>query len=202
MNTYRAVLWAKIQMGSEEFFVFNSHYPLSGNSETRLKCAELEMHKIKEITKGDPWISLGDRNCIPTRDDNDVINKDSIREYFKQHNQTTTPIDANHIGIKTTWIGFLYDQFRNKIDINGEYIDDGVLDIIVSNLTATLSFHLHGAFDPKEFGLLPLLKDLDTQNTDGCYFSSDHALVGVDLNFDQLHNSSDLTIVGDNQISE
>jgi tetratricopeptide (TPR) repeat protein len=65
MNTYRAVLWAKVKMeGNKSLYIFNSHYPLSGNNETRFKCAELEMDKIREIAKGSAWVSVGDKNII------------------------------------------------------------------------------------------------------------------------------------------
>lgn len=36
INTYKAVLWVKIQTdNSKELFIFNSHYPFSGNNKTR-----------------------------------------------------------------------------------------------------------------------------------------------------------------------
>jgi hypothetical protein len=44
MNTYRAVLWAKLidKKTQKPLFVFNSHYPLSGYNYTRTECAKIE----------------------------------------------------------------------------------------------------------------------------------------------------------------
>jgi hypothetical protein len=83
MNTYRARLWTKIEEFNESesqqnLFVFNSHYPLSGDNKTRFECANLEMKKIKEITKGGNWVSTGDRNIIPTKNDDEFNNPEIV----------------------------------------------------------------------------------------------------------------------------
>jgi tetratricopeptide (TPR) repeat protein/endonuclease/exonuclease/phosphatase family metal-dependent hydrolase len=180
MNSYRAVLWAKVQVLDEKaFFVFNSHYPLSGGNKARIECARLEMQKIKEITQGAHWASAGDRNVIPSKDDTELCNPATVHNELSKHGQSKES-SSKHDGINTTWLGFSYDEHQNQIK-GGKFQDDTVLDVIISSLNPVCSFFLHGAFDPAKQELLPLLGTLGDEQNDGRYFASDHALVGVDF---------------------
>jgi hypothetical protein len=192
MNTYRAVLWAKVQLeNNKSLYIFNSHYPLSGNNETRFKCAQLEMNKIQEIAEGNAWISAGDRNLIPTKDDNEQYNPHTVYDELTKHGKNIIQDGDNHYGPSTTWIGFTYDEYKNEVNDSGEFADPNKLDVIVSNLDSTCSFHHHGAFDPIEFRLLPLTDSLTEEHTKQRYFASDHALIGADLVLDtNLNNIS------------
>ncbi len=195
MNTYRAVLCTKFEMTdnpAKTIYIFNSHYPLSGSSKTIQSCAKIEMQKIQEIAKDSAWISAGDRNLIPRNTDTEDSNPElAYRDFVKYGHDMR---DANnHYGISTSWIGFSYELPNIKNNINerkdakdiGDFIDNTVLDLIISNMPAEDSFHLHGAFD-LNLGLLPITEDLNTSFNDNRLFSSDHALIGADFNLDLL----------------
>jgi hypothetical protein len=180
MNTYRAVLWTKVQVLDEKtLFVFNSHYPLSGGNKTRLECTKLEMAKIKEITQGANWISAGDRNIMTTKEDTEAYNPATLHQEFAKHGAVKGE-GINHYGVNTTWIGFSYDHCQNQVK-EGKFQGDMVLDVIVSSLKPVCSFFLHGALDPENQELLPLLGALGSEQNEGRYFASDHALAGVDI---------------------
>jgi tetratricopeptide (TPR) repeat protein len=179
INSYRAVLWAKVQISDKELFVFNSHYPLSGGNKARLECVKLEMQKIKEIAQDEPWVSAGDRNIIPSKDDTELCNPAAIHNELAKHSKSREN-GIKHYGINTTWLGFSYDEHQNRIK-EGKFQDDTVLDVVISSLNPVCSFFLHGAFDPAKQELLPLLGSLSSEQNDGRYFASDHALVGMDF---------------------
>jgi tetratricopeptide (TPR) repeat protein/endonuclease/exonuclease/phosphatase family metal-dependent hydrolase len=178
MNTYRAVLWTKIEAPTNKIiFVFNSHYPLSGDSRTRLECVKLEMQKIKDITHGGNWISAGDRNIIPTNNDNELSNPSVV---LQELTKDAKNVKCKHYGINTTWLGFSYDQYPAQVK-DGTVESNAILDVIASNLQQNSTFFLHGAFDPVDHNLLPLLGALEVEQNTGRYFASDHALAGADL---------------------
>ena len=180
INTYRAVLWTKIQLENNDIlFVFNSHYPLSSNNKTRLECAKLERSKIKEITQGNNWVSAGDRNIIPSEDDNGsynpaVVYQELVKDCHDIRDATT------HYGINTTLLGFSYDKHKNPIK-SGKFKNNSILDIIVSNLVPNCSFYHPGAFNPITKELIALTNGLDEQQNEERYFASDHALIGADF---------------------
>lgn len=185
MNTYRAVFYTKLEMKNQDksLYIFNSHYPLSGNNETRLKCAELEMQKIQDITNGANWISTGDRNLIP-----DGIEGSQNQAYQALRQGAYDIRDCNnHFGISTTWLGFIYDKFRNILKTENDstdFKDKSVLDIMVSNIKPEISFHLHGAF--VEDALLPLTGQMSLEHNDNPAYTSDHALIGADFEMNLL----------------
>lgn len=188
MNTYRAVFCTKLEMTDQPskcLYVFNSHYPLSGDSQTRKKCAELEMKEIEKIAGDKPWVSAGDRNLIPVN--NDRSSPDEVYKEFLKYGYDIRNSD-NHFGISTSWIGFTYDQYCNKIKISADepndFQDDTVLDLMISSMRADASFHLHGAFGLSDDGgyLLPLTGELSENQIS---FVSDHALIGADFQLPQ-----------------
>lgn len=185
MNTYRAVLWAKVQLdNSKSLYIFNSHYPLSGDNKARFKCAELEMNKIQEISQGNAWVWVGDKNIIPTKDDNEQYNPQAIYDELTRHGKSIIQDGDNHHGPSTTWIGFTYDPYKNQVTEEGKFAESSKLDVIVSNLNHACSFHHPGAFDPVEFKLLPLTDPLTEEHNGQRYFASDHAVIGADFIID------------------
>lgn len=184
INTYRAVLWIKAEENnsSKILFIFNSHYPLSGNNETRFKCAQLEMESILEITNGKPWISAGDRNIIPNRNSNE---KYSIEEIYQKFTQTGYDFrdSGNHYGTSSTWLGFSYDPYISQMEPQ-DVKEAVVLDIIVSSDLATLSFIHPGAFNPHTEQIVDLSDSSGLSVAENeRYFAADHALIGADFDF-------------------
>ena len=181
MNTYRAVLWIKAKYNDKDIYVFNSHYPLSGNSETRYKCAELEVKKIQEITNGSFWISSGDRNLIP--DDDDTLAYKVGNVYNKLTEFGIDATSQNHIGPRGTWSGFYYDDY--KCDKETEK----VLDIIVTNMKPEKSFCHIGMYKEEGRELIDLSSyTADLPEYDNRFFASDHRAVVADLK-DSYHFS-------------
>lgn len=178
MNTYRAVLWAKIynEISGKHLYVFNSHYPLSGDSYARLKCAETEMNKIRVIADNFPWVSCGDRNIIPLRD-TEECNKNHVYSMLTSCGHDA--IDPNvHYGVSNTWLGFTYDRETRNLDAENE-----ILDVVVTNMQSICSAHDPVAF--KDGELIPFESFNDEQivnyiNTER-YLASDHCLVMADL---------------------
>lgn len=187
MNTYRAVLWCKVinLTNGDPIYIFNSHYPLSGNSETRFKCAELERAKIEEITARAKWVSASDRNLIKCDDDNPYFNPQTI---YKKLTQNAHDIRDHrpdkHYGISSTWLGFHYDEHRGQI--SKEPMD--VLDVMVSSMNPICSFFHPGVFNPADGSIIPLASYNDSallaSYNESRYFASDHALIGADLSFE------------------
>ncbi len=186
MNTYRAVLWASIKNNEDKvLFIFNSHYPLSGDNETRLKCAKLEMEQIELIAQESPWVSAGDRNLVPTSTDTKEANPETVyRELIKKGYDIR---DANkHYGSSSTWIGFSYDDYKRPVE--PETVEEHiVLDVMVSNYIPKCSFCHPGMFSPQDNDLMPLSEyhcELAKQCEEDRCFASDHTLIGADFNFD------------------
>lgn len=183
-NTYRAVLWTKIENAAQKnLFIFNSHYPLSGNNQARLKCAQLERDQIDQIAKNSPWISMGDRNIIPVSQDSGSHNPETVYQALIKAAHDSRN-GQQHYGISTSWLGFSYDKHQNGLaPQTGDFKELSMLDIMVSNLKPAVSFCHHGAIDPQKKTLWPLSEKLTEQQDTQRYFSSDHALVGADFLF-------------------
>ncbi len=183
-NTYRAVLWTQIEKEDEyqnSLFVFNSHYPLSGGNKARWGCANIEMKKIKEIVKDVNWVSTGDRNIVITNDDDELYNPETVYKEFVKDSKDVRD-SKKHYGVSTTWLGFSYDEYINKINAKtGDFEEDSVLDLMFSNLSSERSFAHHGAIDPELHELSDLSEPLTEQQIEGRYFSSDHVLIGGDF---------------------
>jgi mRNA deadenylase 3'-5' endonuclease subunit Ccr4 len=179
MNTYRAVQFVELEIVSsnETLFVFNSHYPLSGNNATRFKCAECERKIIDEVAGENFWISCGDRNLIPTKTDSEEFN--SIKVYEKLVSNAFDIRDSNnHYGTDTTFVGFQYDMFKvlNIEDVNGN--GDGVFDVIMSNRKSKASCHSPGYFNSN--GVMKLEdypENFFEINNGKQSYASDHCLV-------------------------
>lgn len=205
MNTYRAVFYNRFEMECQKneldsngentsFYVFNSHYPLNGDSSTRHGCADLEMNKIKEMVGISPWVSVGDRNLIPNPKDH-ILNCPQFAYQAFVKDAKDARDSGNHYGISTTWIGFTYerDGIRNEVKKNddtniADFVDNTVLDLIVSNMPSELSFHLHGAFtvDNGTPELLPLTGELHETFNGDRRVTSDHALIGADFDLNEF----------------
>lgn len=172
-NTYRAVLWAKIfdEITNNYVYVFNSHYPLSGDNGARYLCAQLEMEKIRKITDGARWVSCGDRNIIPI-DSNNLTKNDVYQMLTSFGNDVVNP--ENHHGTSNTWMGFTYDPQTRPINA-----DEEVLDVVVSNMRSNLSIHDPVAFKDGELIDIECLNDPEIVNyiNESRYLASDHCLV-------------------------
>lgn len=169
-NTYRAVFWVKvIDMDTKEYvFVFNSHYPLSGDNATRFKCAEFERAMISKIAGSYDWFAVGDRNFIVKKE----VDKDEEYCIMAKNalNKNAFPFhDAeSFFGMKNnTWIGFDYDDFA--VWKKGS---ESILDYCVSSIQPKICYHLHGAYKNKEW--LPFYDPIEFGKVQT---ASDHALV-------------------------
>lgn len=139
MNTNRAVGYVEfthIQSG-RNFYFFVSHAPISGGTQTRKLCFELELKMIKEITNGIDWFSAGDRNMFPGAGYDEMYNALVGNGAHDWMNVT------NHIGPKCTWIGYSYEpmQFQNQIQNNGTFTMPDRLDVGISSLKSVWSAH-------------------------------------------------------------
>jgi len=145
MNTYRATMWTQLKHLelNKQIFVFNSHYPLSGNQDTRFNCAKVERKKIDELAKGEFWISMGDRNIIPDTTSK-IIGKEALEPLLQ--NAYDALIVKNHSGPLGTWAGFTYDQYPSPI-IEGKFVIPEVLDVIASNYPSLCSEHVVTQFN-------------------------------------------------------
>lgn len=186
MNTYRAILWCKVTFEGKELFIFNSHYPLSGGNITRKKCAILERKKIEEIAQDSNWVSCGDKNIIPTKDDDEDHNPHSVYQLLvKGAYDIRDHEPANHYGRSLTWLGFSYDNFIDGIDPE-DLSKINPLDIMFSNSKAKISFSDPLGYKPGSKYPLALseynaemIEFLDKER----YFASDHSLIGADFEF-------------------
>ena len=156
MNTYRAVLWLRIQRGQQSLCVFNSHYPLDGDSWTRLQCTRVEHEMIQKIAKdGEPWISTGDRNLVLRPKDDVKCNPQTIKEVWVEKKCCVVPDHSRcHLGLQhTTWLGFSYDACQ--YDLQKGFHFPCVMDLMVGgpNLTCSQSWFDGGFIDDKS-GLL------------------------------------------------
>lgn len=179
MNTYRAVLWTELQHKDAErpIFIFNSHYPLSGGNDTRAKCAEVEMQKIKEIVGDHHWISMGDRNAI-----NDTESPERVYEALTTIGHDVRDV-GDHRGPSHTFLGFNYDHFQTKLEHRPESPRHSIPDLMVSDMDAKKSFHEPGGFDPATKTLVGMNPKLLEQCLEQGkrFIASDHALVGADF---------------------
>jgi len=187
MNTYRAILWCMVMNidTGKTIYIFNSHYPLNGNSETRFRCAELERTKIKEIVGNDNWVSAGDRNLIKCDDDNPYFNPLTVyKTLVRDAHDIRDHQPDKHYGISSTWCGFTYDQHKSKIATSSM----DVLDVMVSNIKPIKSFFHPGIFNSADETIIPLSNYTDSSILDSYnesrYLASDHALLGADLCFE------------------
>ena len=86
-----------------------------------------------------------------------------------------------HYGTSTTWLGFSHDKYKAAIDPLA-IKDHSVLDVMVSNNVAALSFCHPGLFDPKDGQLIDIVMyDDNAPLQGGRYFASDHSLIGADF---------------------
>lgn len=175
MNTYRAVLYGefKHEKSGQQVFVFNSHYPLSGENETRLKCAQHEREQIDKLTENGKhlWVACGDRNFIIGQDvQGDEENCLKAQMALKKDAFVFHEADLFYGMKNNTWIGFDYDDF--SIYKKGK---EGVLDYCVSSQKPTIAMYDHGLyqFDDGKFTFLPMDTKLDPKLKS----ASDHALV-------------------------
>lgn len=184
MKSYRAVIWTEITDNNDNsLFIFNSHYPVSGGSKARFHCAKIEKEQIKKIAGNKFWISVGDRNLITQNTDDETYNPETVYNELVKNSYDFRD-SSKHYGSATTWIGFSNDPYKNMIESN-DFTDGKVLDIGVSNKISLNSFHLIGAYNPKNMGLLENLAPCEAQNEDR-YFVSDHTLIGADFALDSL----------------
>lgn len=142
----------------------------------------MEMKQIVKITSNSsiPWISAGDRNLMPTKEDDEEFNKET---FYQTLTSLDSSVDAynqskeNSSGANTTWLGFSYDHVINHYDLEKKiFVSDERLDYILSNLICKSYFSLPVAFDPEN----SCLTDTITEVIDkGRYFASDHTLIGA-----------------------
>lgn len=184
MNTYRAVLWVKVADSKSKkrkaLYVFNSHYPLSGDGRTRFECARVERREIdalvNEASGAMPWVSCADRNLIFRDTDGEYTTSAIHKELIKDCHDSQEA--KHHYGPALTWLGFSYDSFKTPLSDASQW---QTLDTIMSSVRPLNSFCHPGALVDGQ--LLSLekypdaLKDLDEQRA----FASDHCLIGVDL---------------------
>ena len=184
MNTYRAVLWAKINIGNRIVYVFNSHYPLSGTTTTRMHCAKLERYQINAIAGSNFWISTGDRNFVPDTIDPQIAYDALVAGCYDIRDC------CNHYGPDITWLGFSYDKLINNI-ANDNFTGDYVIDVMISNQKAIRSFHHHTAYNPITRRLIDLADGVDDKMGIERYFASDHAMIGADFDITVPVNCND-----------
>jgi endonuclease/exonuclease/phosphatase family metal-dependent hydrolase len=176
MNTYRATLWVHLKHlnSNKSVFAFNSHYPLSGGPQTRLKCAEMERKKINEIAQNNFWISMGDRNIIFEL--GTLAEVGDIGALKPLLENAYNAVSNNHYGPRATWAGFNYEpKCKNPIH-EGSLKCPTAMDIIVSNHPSKRSEHVVTQFNAEneeiEFNPKVLKEDRN--------IASDHLMVIVD----------------------
>lgn len=110
-NTSRAVLGIKFKhhASDKSFYLFNSHYPLSGGAAARVGCATTKMREIEKITQGLPWFATGDRNMIGTDEESQIV----YQAFFQDNPDVQDYRDVHHYGQGVNWIGFSTDKFKN-----------------------------------------------------------------------------------------
>lgn len=109
----RPLFWLRLydRENRRAFLVFNSHYPAgpSTKDESLRRCFfQFEMARIEKSDGFDtPFISLGDRNLINDKDGTRFLIKERFhRSYFPNKSSR---------GLKTTWIGFDQDPYKNEL---------------------------------------------------------------------------------------
>ncbi|WP_010304547.1 endonuclease/exonuclease/phosphatase [Candidatus Odyssella thessalonicensis] len=176
MNTYRGPLWVHLihLPTKKSVYIYNSHYPLSGNHDTRLNCARIERQKIEEISQNNFWVSMGDRNIIPVTDESTESDIHALAPLLEDAYNAVNPKGC-HGGPAATFVGFNYDTYKNPIE-EGCLKQPKVLDVIVSNKPSLRSQHVLTQFSP-ETGEVELNPASLTENRT---FASDHLMVVAD----------------------
>jgi len=173
-NTYRAVLGIKFKQSTseKEFYVFNSHYPLSGGANARTGCAKTEMAEIQRLTQGLPFIATGDRNIIGTPSEANQV----YLAFFDNQMDVRDCRDICHYGSGGSWIGFSTDRFKNPVE-NGVLQNKSTLCALfyAQGIKGVRSAHMLGEFDIQKNELTTLssgLKEPELRTT-----ISDHAAI-------------------------
>jgi hypothetical protein len=171
MNTPRApgyVQFNHIRSG-KPFWFFVSHAPISGGTNTRIKCFELERKIIKEIANEDAFFSVGDRNIF-SEDSNEaykVLVSDGVYDWFN---------NKDHVGPHNTWLGYLYEpkKFQNQILTDGSFEHKDRPDIGYSSIPSIWSAHYYCIIRKDGASLLGKLTPDDNLTRN---FLSDHAML-------------------------
>jgi hypothetical protein len=165
-NTFRATFWIELEINNRKIYVFNSHYPLSGDSKTRIACALKEREIIKQIAKDNLWFNCGDKNLLPNLPtDTNEHNAKTILDTLIGNDYLFRNEDIAHEGINTSWLGFNYDKFLCK-DVGN---DTTLLDAIISNIKAIKSI---------------ILPNANSEILDNHCYPSDHAIIAAHYNID------------------
>lgn len=175
-RTYRATFGMQLLHieTNRKVFVFTSHYPLSGDSTSRLGCAKQQRKKMAKIAKECPYIWTGDFNLIELPEKS--LSRDDVYSAL-----TKDAVDVrdceNHYGHNTTWIGYCYDNFKNPI-VDGKFKFPRTLDLIVSSgeIKPVKSYHLAPEFNQETKEIIQVTgKMQDAKNRN---FISNHCVVG------------------------
>lgn len=162
-NTYRCVFHIQVLFTDKKVHLFNAHYPLSGGSLTRTKCAELQMREICKITNDftDKFIISGDFNNFTdntvTLKDYDIVNsqvytcKDTYNALISSSKYRDLKINCDG----TTFIGFSYDNYKTDI-VDGVLCpkNDNILDLVISNIpsdSTECGLGLYGDWKKREY---------------------------------------------------
>ncbi len=175
MNTPRGPGYVRFThiLSGKDFYFFTSHAPISGGSDTRIKCFELENKVITEIVGTLPFFSAGDRNLLPGERTMDAY---KALVPGPDHGIYDWMHENNHEGFNTTWLGYLYEpkEFQNQVQENGELKLSDRFDIGISSLKSIWSAHYHCIIRDDEVKLLGELTEKDNLTRN---FLSDHSLV-------------------------
>ena len=170
-------------LSGKEFYFFTSHAPISGGSETRKKCFELENKVIPEIVGSLPFFSVGDRNLLPDQGDlaeeaynalvpvpvpgPDSSNDHLIYDWLNE---------KNHEGFMGTWLGYLYEpvEFQTQIQPDGSLRNSKRFDVGTSSLKSFWSAHYHCIIKENGVQVLGKLTEKDNLTRN---FLSDHSMV-------------------------
>lgn len=170
----------------KDFYFFTSHAPISGGSNARKQCFELENKVIRDLV-GDsniPFFSVGDRNLIPDQLPPNSCTNGNVCTVSDAYHALVNPAENifdwmnsdNHSGFFGTWLGYLYEpiQFQNQIKSDGTLTNQVRLDIGTSSLKSIDSAHYHCVIRDDEVELLGSLSELDNVKRN---FFSDHLLL-------------------------
>lgn len=175
MNTPRGPGYIKFTHieSNKDFYFFTSHAPISGGSQTRIRCFETENKVIKEMVGSVPFFSVGDRNLLPDADVEQAYNQ--LVSLDHGVNDWLNP--GNHLGFTGTWLGYLYEplKFQNQINPDGSMTDQSRLDVGTSSLKSLWSAHYHCII--RNDDTVKLLGALNPQDNQTRNFLSDHSMV-------------------------
>jgi len=159
----------------KDFYFFTNHAPLSGGSNTRMKCFELENQVIKKMVDSKPFFSIGDRNLLP-----DAGHDESYKALVP-----TGTYDwlnkKNHCGAFTTWLSFQYEplEYHNQMQKDGSFKETWRYVIGTSSLRSVWSAHYHCIIRGDDVQLLGELTEKDNLTRN---FLSDHSMVVAKFN--------------------